>query len=147
MLEQARVTWGCRFQGVARNTSDVDHSKENTVSARVNSYLFAGMNGSVSYDHSVRKAENYDGTVPWMHLGYDDNENKPFAFHEASRTRDDVRARLTLPDWDGVQAGVQARYLADHYPNSDFGLTNSHSILAGPGVCYMPTPKITNPGI
>ncbi len=143
ILPQTKLTVGYTYKTMTRKSSDSDYNREGTISGRINSYLFAGMNGLLSFDHSDRQANDYNGANPWMFIGYTTNENKPIAFHEATRIRDDLKGRLSLPQWDQVQVDLTGRYVREYYPRNDFGLDNDDSIVVGPDISYTPTKDIT----
>lgn len=145
ILPQTKLTLGYTFKDTTRKASEVDHNSEHTVSGRVNSYLFSGMNGMVSFDHSIRQANPYNENVPWTYIGYGGTENRmgEMAFHEAARIRDDLKGRLSLPPWDQVQVDLTGRWVRENYPHSLFGLNNDYSIMGGPDISYTPTKDIT----
>ena len=145
ILPQTKLTVGYTFKDTTRKASDVDHNQEHTFSGRVNSYLFCGMNGMVSIDHSIRAVDSYTEINPWTFLGFaaDQNRRGQMSFHEAARIRDDLKGRLSLPQWDQVQVDLTGRVVRENYPRSWFGLIDDYSILAGPDISYMPTKDIT----
>ena len=145
ILPQTKLTLGYQFKDVTRKSSEVDHSSENMFSGRVNSYLFCGMNGMVSFDHSDRQANNYNENNPWTYLGFTATENHVglVEFHEATRVRDDLKARLSMPTWEQLQVDLTGRWVRENYPRSGFGLDNNYSLVAGPDISYSPTKDLT----
>ncbi len=151
---QTKLTVGYNLKLTERASSDVEHSIENGFFGRINSNLTEGVNGSIGWDHSERNNGGYNGNYPWQLLGYAPGQNftpsttpngaQPIvAFFEAKRTQDVLKARLTDEIGDDLEVGVEGRYTANHYPGTNYGLTEDHNITVGPDVTYNPTPEIT----
>jgi MtrB/PioB family decaheme-associated outer membrane protein len=147
LLPKTKFTVGYEFKDVKRNNLEIDHSKENTFSARLDSGIGWGVNGSLYYAHSYREANSYDPNRPWTYLGFGIGDNIGPMFYQESRFRDEIKGRVNGNVSDALDLGFQTRFTNDRYKpplvNSaaTFAnyLTSDNTLSVGPDLTFTPT--------
>ena len=143
IIPQLKATAGFEYENKSRNFAESNHSKETREYARLNSDLWGWGDASLSYSHSVRRADNFCGLCGWLSLGHAENQKNLMSYNLASRTRDEIKATLNEQLMDTVSIGFVGKFYNNNYPNTVVGLTNSHNLEAGVDVAYQPTPEIS----
>jgi len=154
-LPGTKLSLGYVYKLTDRDYAIVNHNTENTISARVNSNLAAGVNAMLGYEHSVRTASNVNLSAPWLALGYAAKEGDQLGFYDAPRTSDTIRTYLSAMPREDVTLGLNAKFTADNYYTTQnptpgtpatangFGLSNDHTLTIGPDLSWQPAPEAT----
>lgn len=142
IIPQLKATAGFDYENKTRNFAESNHSKETREYARLNSDLWGWGDASLSYAHSVRRADSFCGLCGWLSLGHSENQKNLMSYNLASRTRDEIKATLTEQPMDNLSVSFVGKFYNNNYPNTIVGLTNSHNLEAGVDVAYQPTADI-----
>ena len=143
IIPELKATAGVEYENKTRNFAESDHSKEIREYARLNSDLWGWGDASLSYSHSVRRADNFCGICGWASLNHIENQKNLQSYNLASRTRDEIKATLSEQLMDDLSVGFVGKFYNNNYPNTVVGLTNSHNLEAGVDVAYQPTSNIS----
>jgi MtrB/PioB family decaheme-associated outer membrane protein len=143
IMPELKATAGVEYENRTRTFAESDHSKEIKEYARLNSNLWGLGDASLSYTHSVRRADNFCGICGWASLNHIENQRNLMSYNLASRTRDEVKAMVSVQPMDDTSVSFVGKFYNNNYPNTVVGLTNSHNVEAGLDVAYQPTSAIS----
>ncbi len=143
IIPQLKATAGFEYENRTRTFAESDHSKETKEYGKLSSDLWGLGDASLTYTHAVRRADNFCGICGWASLGHIENQTNLMSYNLASRTRDEIKAMLSVQPTDDVSVGFVGKFYNNNYPNTVVGMTNSHNIEAGVDVAYQPTPAIS----
>jgi len=119
--------------------SVTNHTRENSVGARVNSSLASDINAMFSVSHSVRTAAAYNSNNAWVSSTYSDrNVANLGMYYLDARTRDEAKTHLSAGVTSDITVGVNGSFYYDHYPEAAYGYSNDHGFTMGPDVTYSP---------
>ena len=147
LLSNTKLTVGYTFNDIDRSMSQVDHSTESVVNARLATAIPSWqLDGSVAYSHGDRSAVMSLASinVPWTFTG-SLPANPSVVFYQAPRLQDNVNLRANYHGLDDIDIGVIGRYTENRYtaPAGIVGTNNDRNAAIGPDVGWSPKPDMS----
>ena len=156
ILESTRLSVGYTFRDDHRTNAITHVARESQETARLQSTLFEGVEGTIDYAHSERSASAPDWSLWLVQIPSDCGSTlaqlgcQQIPFYEAARTQDAVSGRLTGSLDAKTTFSLIGKYTTDSYhnpaavynsvTNPSLGINRDYSIQAGPDLAYQFSP-------
>jgi MtrB/PioB family decaheme-associated outer membrane protein len=146
LTSATRLTLGTAYTTAHRSSAQVTDSRETALSGGIATHFSPEINGSLSYEHSIR-AGAVDPRAIWKAMGITvaNTGGTPngVAFYMAPRTRDSVKGRLTATPADALVVAANGRLAANNYHGQADGVTRDTVAAIGPDLSYAISPTLT----
>ena len=165
LWQGTKLTLGYQFQQKDASTGYYRASRENSLSAKVKSEILKDLDGSLAFTHSMR----YAASAWFVNAAEgSSNTNSTIPYFQSGRVRDQIKGDMNWEASHGLTLGWNGKFTNDKYhlpvnwclpgggqsvcPSAltpatqalfqlaqGTGLTNSHDLIIGPDVTFVPS--------
>ncbi len=128
VISNTKLSLGYQFEQIERDYSEVEKTRENTVSAKISSSPFETASGWIRYAYSARTGSSYQGNKLYLDSHADpsstfENDPRLRKYNIADRNRNEVRGVLNYMPHPRYSVGLDASFSLDDYDETQIGLT------------------------